>query len=294
MYPLFSISSLNHMIWLIAALLSALIFGFSGFLMKVGCERGHSSSILLFGMYITGTISFAISLLIQQDYGLSILVIASSVVVGLGSAVGNDYTVRALEVGPASLSSPLINLNIVFIILMSLFLYNESLKINEVIAIGLFIVSCGLLSLDPKESIGIKDPKWFSYVIIAIFFIFLRNGGLKITNEIGLNNTLILFYAYLFSLILFAVKYLPTRKLQFNNKQGLLIGCVAGFFSYGGLELYSYALITGPASIVAPIFSLRSIVMVVMSVLIYKETLTFYQKLSLLTLFAGMAVISLK
>lgn len=103
------------MTWLITALLSAIIFGFSGFLMKVGCSRGHSSYILLLGLYITGTLAFAISLIMQNSWGLSLLVLASSVIVGIGSAVGNNYTVRALAIGPASITSPLINLNIVLI-----------------------------------------------------------------------------------------------------------------------------------------------------------------------------------
>lgn len=283
------------MIWLFSSFTSALVFGFSGFLLKVGCERGHHSHPMLFGMYVTGTILFALSLIIQQQWELSLLVIASSILVGIGSAVGNDYTVRALATGPASITSPLINLNIILIVIMSVFIFDESLKNNEIIAIALFILSCAFLSLDPRESLGIKDPKWYSFIFLAIIFVFLRNGGLKITQEIGLNNTLVLFYAYLFSLILFGMKFIPRRKIDLahTTKGAILLGCAAGLFSYGGLELYAYSLKIGPASVVAAIFSLRSMVMVAMAVLIYKETLTFYQKLSLFTIFVGTVVISI-
>lgn len=283
------------MLWLPIAFLSALVFGFSGFMMKVGCEKEHDYPILLFGMYITGTALFALSLLYQQHWGLSLLVVASSVIIGIGSSAGNSYMIRALSVGPATLTSPLINLNVVLVIMMSMFIFNEQIKPNEMLALLLFIISCGLLSLDPRESLGIKDNKWFYFIFLAIIFTFLRNGGLKITQEIGLNNTLILFYAYLFSLVVFAAKFMPKGKLTLNpkHKQGLFIGAIAGIFSYGGLELYAYALQTGPASIVATIFSLRSLVMVIMAMLIYKEGLTYYQKMSLLVLFIGMGVISL-
>ncbi len=283
------------MIWLIPSFISAFIFGFSGFLLKVGCERGHTSITLLFGMYITGTLAFAVSLLVQHQWALSLLTLGSSILVGIGSSVGNDYTVRALETGPASITSPLLNFNVILIVLMSLFVYHEPIKLTELFAIGLFILSGCLLSLDPRESLGVKDPKWYGFIIIAVIFIFIRNGGLKITQEIGLNNTLVLFYAYLFSLLLFGLKFMPIRKLNSNqeNLNALFIGAAAGLFSYGGLELYSYALKTGPASIVGAIFSLRSIVMVIMAMLIYKERLTFYQKLSLLVLFAGVVIITL-
>ncbi|MBP9722283.1 MAG: DMT family transporter [Gammaproteobacteria bacterium] len=283
------------MLWLISSFTSALVFGFSGFLLKVGCERGHKSHALLFGMYITGTLLFALSLILQQYWQLSVIVIVSSILVGIGSAVGNDYTVRALETGPASITSPLINLNIILIVIMSMLLFGETLKSTEIIAIGLFIISCALLSLDPREALGIKDQRWYGFILLAIIFIFLRNGGLKVTQEIGLNNTLVLFYAYLFSLLLFAGKFIPKGRLNIdkNNKNAVYLGGAAGIFSYGGLELYAYSLQIGPASVVASIFSLRSMVMVVMAVLIYKETLTFYQKLSILAILTGTIIISL-
>jgi uncharacterized membrane protein len=290
--------------------LSALVFGFSGFMMKVGCENGHTSPTLLFGMYVSGTLLFALSLILQHHWELSLIVLASSVIIGLGSAIGNDYTIRALATGPATITSPLLNFNIILIVLMSVYFFDERLKITESIAILLFIASGCLLSLDPRETLGIKGDnyyKWLGFIAIAVFFIFLRNGGLKITQEMGLNNTLVLFYAYLFSLVLISVRFLPERKIITNNNhnninntnitshnnKGLLIGCFAGIFSYGGMELYAYSLQIGPASIVAAIFSLRSLVMVVMAMVVYKERLTFYQKLSLLTLFIGVIVISL-
>ncbi len=291
--------------WLTAALASAIIFGFSGFLMKVGTQRGSNTNVLLLGLYLSGTLGFALSLSIQQTWAWTGLILASSVIIGLGSAVGNRYMIHALALGPASITSPLLNLNVLLIVLMSTLFYGETLTGHEIMAIALLIGGCCLLPLDPRESLSIKSYRWYFFIALSVIFIFIRNGGLKITQEYGFNNTLVLFYSYLFCLSLFffrLIAYWVQQQRQKSSGQALqpylldkgalLIGAGAGFFSYAGLELYTYALQTGPASIVAPLFSLRSLVMVVMAVLVYKEKLTPFQMASLVLLVTGVVLLS--
>jgi uncharacterized membrane protein len=65
----------------------------------------------------------------------------------------------------------------------------------------------------------------------------------------------------------------------------------AGFFSFAGMQLYAIALDLGPASIIAPIFSTNSLVVALLSILVFRERLSLMQSVSLILLFAGLVLI---
>jgi len=133
--------------------------------------------------------------------------------------------------------------------------------------------------------------KWYGWVILATILFFLRNGGLKITEEMNLPNTPILFISYLFGLLCFSMGIIQNRFASFrssNTKVGLYWGLLSGIFSFAGLQLYAHSLIEGPASIVAPIFSTNSLIVAILSILIYQERLSGIQTVCLILLFSGL------
>lgn len=294
--------------WFIAAVGSALLFGLTGFFMKISQMRQGSTPHLLLGLYLTGTLGFAVNSLWEGSLYLDDWrVWSAGVIIGVGSGWGNVVFMKALNNGPASLTAPLMNLNILLVILMSVTIYGEVIHNTEAGGIILLIASAVLVSIKLKEPLTIKEKKWFALVALGGLLFFFRNGGLKVTAELALANTPILFISYLLSAVWFAVAAAShTKKQQRSVHQsqkairdsspsriGLLWGLITGCFSYGGLQLYSVALQMGPGSIVAPIFSTYGLVVVVGSVLVYKERLSLLQTIALLLLFAGLILVKL-
>jgi drug/metabolite transporter (DMT)-like permease len=284
--------------WFIAALGSAVVFGLAGFLMKLASSRFAPADNVLFGLYITGTLSFLVYGVYSGVASPDISHIAAGFIIGMGSVAGNILFMKAIRIGPVSLTSPVVNLNIVLVVFMSIFVYGEVLSVRETVAIVLVIVGLSLLPADPNEKLTIRHRSWYLMVGVAVLLFFLRNGGLKITEEFGFQNTLVLLIAYSTGVLWFGIRRLQNnrtveRKIDINRNGGFVTGLVAGLFSFGGMQLYVYALATGPAGIVSPLFSANSLITGLLAVLLLGERLTMYQMVSLAVIFTGIILLRL-
>lgn len=284
------LEGMKQYMWLLTAFLSALTFGLAGFMMKVSSMKQGSMLYLLWGLYFSGTLGFMWWMYYTDTVMLRLPILISGIVIGIGSAFGNLLFMKALEQGPASLTSPIVNSNIVFTLLMSILFFNETLSLPEVIGVTLLILAVMMLPIDPNESLRIQNKKWYGLVTVATVLFFLRNGGLKITEEMDLPNSPVLFFSYLLGLLWFSIEIFRKGETSFSSQEtkvGLAWGIGSGFFSFAGLQLYAHSLAEGPASIVAPVFSINSLVVAILSILIYRERLSLFQTICLLLLFTS-------
>lgn len=278
--------------WLAIAVGSALLFGLAGWWMKVSQMRRGHVSVMLFGLYASGTAGFGIhaagegSIHQLTDYRVWL----AGVIIGAGSALGNALFMKALDYGPAALTSPLTNMNIVLVIALGTLYYGETLQWTEGTGIGLLLAAVVMISYKKQSVPSSVQSQWYLYVAAAILFFTFRNGGLKVTEELGLSSAPILFIGYALSLIWFAF---PLRKAADSAavRTGLKLGLLAGVFSYGGLQLYAIALATGPSNLAAPIFATNSLVVAAGSILVYKEKLNRAQWAAFLLTIAGLFII---
>jgi drug/metabolite transporter (DMT)-like permease len=279
--------------WFVLALLSSLTFGLAGFMMKICQARRGSTPHLLLGLYFSGSLGFLWWCLHTGTFHFSAETLVAGTVIGFGSAVGNALFMKALDAGPASLTSPFINGNILLTVFMSVLFYGERLSAAEGWGVALVILAIFLLPVDPHETLRIRDRRWYGLVLLAMVLFFLRNGGLKITGEWGLPSAAILLVSYLFGLVWFAAEARIRRKPADKEavRKGWGWGLAAGLFSFAGMQIYAIALEKGPASIVAPIFGANSLIVAVLSILVYRERLSPVQAGSLLLLFTGLILI---
>ncbi|MCF6807804.1 DMT family transporter [Thiotrichales bacterium 19S9-12] len=285
--------------WFITALLSALFFGLAGFMFKVANSLKLPSRYVLLGSYLSGSLGFSIVVSYEHSWMFSWPVLAAAFFIGVGSVFGNLMVYKAYNHGPASLTAPLINLNLVIIIILSVTIFGESLSLFEVIGIMFILMGAVLISFNPREKMTIEKKIWLLYVFFAICFLFMREGGLKITFELGMNNHVVLVYAYLLAFIYFLITiFKPTlfksvsSTVEMFSKKGLMIGIITGIFSSIGLTLLAVSINQGPASIVMPIFSLRSFVIVLLSILLYKERLNRRQSLALILILISVMLLN--
>lgn len=281
------------MMWFLIALASAIIFGISPFLMKYHTYRKRPLAPFLFGLYVSGSAGFLIVAFIQQSWSISFSIVIAGILIGIGSLFGNVLYMKALEHGPASLTSPIVNTNILFIVFMSIIFYGEQLRGVEMAGVLLIFVAIGILPMDPKEKVTIPNRIWYVLSIGATLLFFLRNGGLKVTEEMALSNTSILFFAYLFG-IAWSSYMLKKGKQEVTKEEKRISfkwGLFAGLFSFGGMQLYAEALLLGPASIISPLFATHSLLVAVLSILYLKEKLTPFQAVTLALVFIGIVLL---
>ncbi|MCQ6558676.1 DMT family transporter [Paenibacillus mendelii] len=302
--------------WFAAAVGSALLFGLAGWWMKVSQMRSGSSAYLLLGLYISGTIGFGIHAVVERTLLPALTdwrVWAAGLLIGIGSALGNALFMKALENGPASLTSPLTNMNIVLVMALGTFGYNEAFTRMELMGVLLLLAAVVFISIRGNEQLTIKRQIWYLYVGLSILLFAIRNGGLKVTDEIGLSGAPVLFIAYALSIVWFGAAVgkersqavgIESRISSHPRKQysryaskaavtGMRLGLLSGVFSYGGLQLYTIALQTGQANIAGPIFAANSLVVAFGSIVLYRERLSLLQWLAFALTFGGLILIRL-
>ncbi|WP_459076933.1 EamA family transporter [Cohnella rhizosphaerae] len=200
--------------WFAVAVLSALAFGLAGFFMKASQMRGGALSSLLIGLYASGTAGFWIQALLTRTWQpLDWRVWSAGAVIGLGSAWGNLLFMRAIARGPASLVSPLTNANIVIVMAAGILLFDETPHATGLLGALWLLTGIALLSLRrPRGSAGSEAAaskpisigrSWYPLALAAMGLFVLRNGGLKVTDRIGLDSASVLWAGYLLSLVCF-------------------------------------------------------------------------------------------
>ncbi|MFC4809202.1 EamA family transporter [Paenibacillus sp. GCM10023250] len=299
--------------WFAAAVGSALLFGLAGWWMKVSQMQGGSAVYLFLGLYCAGAAGFAANGAAEHSLlaGLAdARVWLAGAVIGAGSALGNALFMKALDYGPASLTSPITNMNILLVVVLGMAAYGETLSAYELAGVLLLLAAVALISMKSGgRRKGIRPP-WHLFVGLSIVLFALRNGGMKVTEELGLASSPILFVAYALSFAGFvAFAYRERIRIRPAGRigdfvrtgppavpgagTGLKWGLIAGLFSYAGLQLYAVALGTGQASIAGPIFAANSLVVAAGSILLYRERLNALQWSAFVLMFAGLVLIRL-
>ena len=280
--------------WFFLAVGSAIGFGISAFLMRLATMRSPEGRVyILLGLSISATVLFSGFGLATGVLSFPPVMLLLGTVMGLGTLLGNSLWIKAVHVGPTSLTQMLANTSTVLVVLLSIIVYGETLSITEVAAVLLLIGSASLLTFDPDESISIKDRIWFVYIIGVIVLLSFRVGGLKVVDEANLNGTSALVLTYAVGIIWFgtAVARAPRDSRPSDALGGMLMAAAAGVCSFIGLQLYSFALVDGPASIVAPIFAANGVVLAILTTTVLDEKLSRLQVVALIGLIAGLVLL---
>jgi uncharacterized membrane protein len=281
--------------WFILALLSSLFNGLGAFSFKVNSMKKGTPEGLLWGFFLSGMLSFIIFATFHTPIHYNSSVIFAGITIGVAITIGNFLFSKSVKTGPAGLAAMIAHSNVVLIILMSLTIYKEKISLEEIVGIILLIAGIIFLPLDPNQELKIKNKIWYFFIGITFVMFFVRNGGLKITEEMQLNNSGVLLIAYIFGFIWFSVHLLVTkRKMEWKtHKTGIFVGMLAGVLSFVAMQTYASALATGPASIISPIVSSNGIIVALLSYGIYKEYLSKFQIISFVFLLFGILLMKI-
>ena len=216
------------------------------------------------------------------------LTIVLGAIIGILNANGNIQMSKAFEKGPASITSPLISTNTVIPVLSAALIFHEHITLIQWIGIVVMLASAAVIQYVPGKDIEIDYKPWM-YRILLSFLSFGVLGVLMKTSthlQIDIVNTLVCMYGG-------GALYLIFNSLLTNEKwqpSELKIGAIMGCINLVGYISYFFALNTGIASIVFPIVSLSSLVVVLGSCWLYKERLKLYQVVGVISALVGIVI----
>jgi len=263
--------------WYLLSLIALFLMGSQRFLYKVSAERGCNTAwvtlIFMASVTVLSTIAFFLSEETVPDPTVLILV---AFVNGGAFLAGTVAHIEALKHVPATVTYPLIRLNIVLVILFSVLYFGDHLSFFQVIGIvfALLVVVALATEAEDRHPSSV-NPRWGSLLI----FIALFSGALaSISSKFAaLYTTKFGFMALSYLLGTAGALLLKAKSrapLDDRKRDGVIIGLVMGITNFAGFYALLQALARGPLSVIAPITGMHFAIAIIFSVLIYKERLT--------------------
>ncbi len=188
------------------------------------------------------------------------------------------------------LSSLFMKLGILIPMIVSIFVFKELPSTVQLIGFIIAIISIVFMNIKKEDTnVGFK---------FGLLLLLIVNGTTdtmsKIFDEVG--NTMLseqfLFYTFLFALILCV--FFTFIKKQSLHKNELFFGLLIGIPNYFSARFLLQALQSIPAVIVYPTYSVSTIVVVtVVGILLFKETLYKYQKISMIGILLSLILLNI-
>jgi len=271
--------------WIAAALVTTISFGTNNTIFKWSTGEGLSKVHLQFIFYFVAFILTFGYGMTQRRLNMNLLTFLLGSLIGILNAIGNIQMSKAFERGPASLTSPLIGMNVILPILTAGIIFHEHIALLQWLGIMIMIGSAMIIQFKPANQGNTNYLPWMVSVIIS-FFSFGILGILMKTSSymhIGSLNVLIAMYGggSIYLAICCLLDHEKWRRPEAN------VGSIVGFISVLGYGSYFYALKTGMASIVFPIVSLNCLIVVLAGCWFFKEKLKLYQIIGVFSALLG-------
>jgi uncharacterized membrane protein len=136
--------------WFVFALGSFISFGMVNVLFKVGAESGLNEVVVAIALYLTAgalALVYCFTAGVESESGVVLKSIALGVVIGVFSLAGTLFYQIALQRGPGSLATPVMSLNGMLVVLVSLLIYGEELTAVRGLGILLAFIAMVLIRL---------------------------------------------------------------------------------------------------------------------------------------------------
>ena len=275
--------------WIVTAILTMFCFGINNLIFKATAGKGMSKVHMQFFFYL-------VAFLLMFGYGMmkgfapfNLLTIVLGALIGILNANGNIQMTKAFEKGPASLTSPIISTYTIIPIFSAALIFHEHISLIQWIGIIVMLGSAVVIQYSPGSTgNNINYMPWIYRILLSMLCFGILGVLMKTSSHLQIDsiNTLVCMYGGGAVYLIMQSIITKEKWLRTEVKFGSIIGC----FSVIGYSSYFFALDTGIATIVFPIVSLSCLVVVLGSVLVYKEKMKTYQIIGVLTAIAGIVL----
>ena len=265
--------------WFTYAIAAFFLMGIQGFLYKVAAERRYDTARITFIFMATvAVLSYALWAYLQEPAGNITSLIILSLINSFTFLAATMSFIEALKYISATTAYSVARLNLVIITLFSVAWFNDSLSMYQWIGIAIALAAMLVLTKGTNKN-GIPQAyskKGFAFLIISLFTSSIAAISSKYAAMyVGKLSFLAFVYtiAALSSMALFKKTSNGTHQSD-KTAPTIIIGIAMGLLNFFGYYAFLLALSKGPLALVASITGMHFVISVILSVLIYKESVT--------------------
>ena len=263
--------------WYALAIIALILMGTQRFLYKVSAERNCNTAWTTLSFMATVALLSSVLFFFR---GEPVFNVAFTFTIGLLNSgaflVATMTHIEALKRLPASIVYSIIRLNVVVVVLFSIFYFKDRPTVNQIAGIVLAVIVIFLLKrqAEAEQSTIGRIKRGLVLVFISLFCGSIASISSKFA-AMHANPLAFMAISYLFS-TMFSIgvrNKLHHEPAYANYKEALVIGVSMGLINFAGYYTFLKALAIGPLSIVIAIISLHFVIAILLSVLIYREKL---------------------
>lgn len=291
--------------WLVFALMSAVFFGIRGILYHWTSQRPMNRNLMLLGTFFSGAvISLFFSLVLDQSWTFGVWV---GVLMGIFSFTANSSLYKAFSVGKASLIAILLGLPPVVVVILTYFLWNETLSHWQLFAFVVILI--GITMIRYSNDLSIKRLQGAQWGLLAVLFFGLNDTSskLSIRLEADIFPTLVMMFTT-GSLCFFLFWWFDQRKasrqtagaignkavpLGWTARKTFLWGMVVGIFNVSGMMLILPAYKSGVTGLVSAVVAVNVLFILLYTRIVTKEKFSLLELSGILSSILGILILQL-
>jgi drug/metabolite transporter (DMT)-like permease len=264
--------------WYTQAIIALILMGTQRFLYKVSAERNCNTAWTTFSFMATVALLSSVLFFFRSE---PVPNIAYTLIIGILNScaflVATMTHIEALKRLPSSVVYSIIRLNVVVVVLFSIFYFQDRPTISQIAGIMLAVAVILILTRQPEaeEPSAGQTKRGLVLVFVSLFCGSIASISSKFAAMYA-NPLAFMAISYLIS-TLFSIglrNKLQHEPVHTNYKEALTIGFSMGLINFAGYYTFLRALSIGPLSIVIAIIGLHFVIAILLSVLIYNEKLT--------------------
>jgi drug/metabolite transporter (DMT)-like permease len=264
--------------WYLLSLAALILLGTQRFLYKVAAERNCSSSLTTAVFMGTVTVmSAAVYIVSEEPAGNFTSLILLSLVNSVAFALATVAHMEALRHLPAGITFPLTRLSLLVVIIFAIFFFNE--RPNPLQWVGI-LLGFSVVAVLAGEAGSETRPEGSAGAGLLLIGVCVLCGAVAaISSKLAAVSTskagfmaLSYLLATFFSLAI--DKKWGKRKAGASSGEAVKIGVVMGLLNFFGFYAFLSALATGPLSMISLITGMHFVIAIVLSVLIYRESIS--------------------
>lgn len=266
--------------WFFYSLVAFFLMGLQGFLYKVAAEkRCNTAKTTFIFMTTVAILSYIFWAYLKEPIGNLPALIILSIVNSLTFLAATMSFIEALKFIPATTAYSVVRLNLVIVTIFSFAWFHDRLSVYQICGIAFALSAMLILTKGVNQSGTQREhsKKGFSFLIISLFSSAIAAISSKYA---AIYVGKLSFLAFVYSIAALSSVTLSKRPDIGDTRQSdktaptIMIGLSMGILNFVGYYAFLLALSKGPLALVASITGMHFVISVILSVLIYRESLT--------------------
>ena len=287
------------MLWLFAAVLSAIFAGLTSILAKCGIKKTDSDVatllrtvvVLIFSWIMVFIVGSAPQMTAIEPKSLIFLILS-----GLATGASWICYFKALSIGDVNKVVPIDKSSTILSVIFAIILFNETNNLPvKIVATALLTVGIMLMIEKKEVSKSSNSSSWFWYAIGAALFAALTSilAKMGISNVESNLGTAIRTGVVLIMAFIIVLSKGKQSQVKLVEKKELLFIVLSGIATGASWLCYYYAIQKGIVSVVVPIDKLSIVVSIFFSYIVFREKLTKKAFLGLLFMVCGTLIMAI-